>query len=129
MNSMASLFVRFSKVSMIFGSLKWFSLSRQGLMYFWSIRLYMSRNLKQIKFSEGKEDRSLKRNSVRCAILIYILDGLIKGPLCLSKSVASIRGRGCKGISRGSTVPVFSTAEANEATGVQKQKKWVSLAF
>ena len=35
-------------------------------------------------------------------------------------------GRGCKGISRGSTVPVFSTAEANEATGVQKQKKWVS---
>ena len=41
------LLVRFSKVSMILGSLYWFSLRRQGLMYLVSKYLYMSRILEE----------------------------------------------------------------------------------
>ena len=49
------------------------------------------------------------------------LDFLIRGPLCFGFYWAG----DVKGFLR-SSVPVFSAAEANEATGVQKRKKWVS---
>ena len=54
---------------------------------------------------------------------IIVLDFLIRGPLCFESGF--YWAGDVKGFFR-SSIPVFSAAEANEATGVQKRKKWVS---
>jgi len=60
-NSRASRLVKVSKVSMILGSLNLFSRSKQGLIYFASICLYISRILKsQFKLTQTKGPHHLQ---------------------------------------------------------------------